>query len=158
MKIDDTEKEIKIDDDFFKMPEEHLKPKINIEEEGFASKINHLLPVLLPVVIILIIIVGAATIFLRMQISTTKGDIINLDRKISSIDFASFKSEITAVNTKLERISKENDKLKSDLAQLKNEMETVKARKEKADASAQKQPAVKKKVANKNLAKNPRLR
>jgi Skp family chaperone for outer membrane proteins len=158
MKIDDTEKEIKIDDDFFKMPEENLKTKINIEEEGFASKINHLLPVLLPVFIILIIIVGAATVFLIMQLSAAKGDIINLDRKISSIDFASFKSEISAFDTKLERISKENDKLKSDLAQLKNEIEAVKARKEKADASAQKQPAVKKKAANKNPAKNPRVR
>jgi hypothetical protein len=158
MKIDDTENEIKIDDDFFKMPEEHLKPKINIEEEGFASKLNHLLPVLLPVFIILIIIIGAATIFLRMQISTAKGDIINLDRKINGIDFASFKSEISAVNTKLERISKENDKLKSDLAQLRNEIEAVKTRKEKADASAQKQPAVKKKAANKNPAKNTRVR
>jgi hypothetical protein len=158
MKIDDTEKQIKIDDDFFKMPEESLKPKISMEEDGIAVKISRLLPVILPVAIILIIVIGVATVFLRMQISTVKGDITSLDKKVSNIDFAAFKSEMAAIEARLDKVSKENDKLKSDLTQLKSEMEAAKARKEKAETSVQKQPAVKKKVANKNAVKNPRGR
>ena len=158
MKIDDTEKEIKIEDDFFKMPEEKWKPKEidgeNDLESGAVAKIKSLLPVLLPIAFILIIIIGAATVFLRMQISTAKGDIINLDKKVSNIDFAAFKSEITAIETKLERVNKENDRLRSDVAQLRSELEAVKTRKEKADTPAQKQPTAKKKAAG----KNPRMR
>jgi len=154
MKIDDTGKQIKIDDDFFKMPEEQWKPK-EIDGEGSAvEKIKNLLPLLLPIAFVLIIVIGAATAFLRMQISVVKGDIVNLDKKVSNVDFAAFKSEIAAFQTKLERINKENDKLKFDLAQLRNEMDVIKARKEKSDMSAQKQSAAKKKAAS----KNPRTR
>jgi hypothetical protein len=158
MKIDDTEKQIKIDDDFFKIPEMQLKPKENEGENGAVAKIKHLFPVLLPIAFILIIIIGAAAVFLRMQISTSKGDIINLYRKVDNIDIGSLKSDMTAIESKLERINKENDKLKSDVAQLRNEMEALKTRKEKADTSTQKQPASKKKIVGKNPGKNPRIR
>jgi peptidoglycan hydrolase CwlO-like protein len=154
MKIDDTEKQIKIDDDFFKMPEEQWKPQENNMEDGAVAKTKHLLPVLLPIAFILIIIIGAATVFLRMQISTVKGDIINLYKKVGNIDISSFKSEMSAIEAKLDHIKNENDKLKSDLAQLRNEIEAIKARKEKADAAIQKQPVAKKKAVN----KNPRVR
>jgi hypothetical protein len=154
MKIDDTEKQIKIDDDFFKMPDEHWKPQEIDEENSVNAKIKKLLPLLMPIAFVLIIIIGAATVFLRMQISATNGDVINLDKKVSSIDLAAFKSEVTAIETKLERVNKENDKLKSDLAHLRNEIEVLKARKEKIDTPASKQPSAKKKA----VGKNPRTR
>jgi sensor histidine kinase YesM len=158
MKIDDTGKQIKIDDDFFKMPEEQWKPKEINGENGTVEKIKHLLPILMPIVFILIIIIGAATIFLRMQISVINDNLIYLNKTVSNIDTASLKSEMTAMETKIERLNKENEKLKSEMAHLGNEIEAIKARKEKTDTSAQKQPAAKKKAVNKTPGKNPRMR
>ncbi|MCX5812698.1 MAG: hypothetical protein NT178_09165 [Proteobacteria bacterium] len=158
MKIDDTEKQINIDDDFFKMAEEQWKPKEKVGENSAVAKIKHLLPVFLPITFILIIIIGAATAFMRTKIIDMDESLIYLHKIVSSIDTAALRSEMTAMEAKIERINKENDKLKSDLAQLNNEMEIIKARKEKADMPVQKQPAAKKKVVSKNPGKNPKIR
>jgi len=159
MKIDDFEKPANTEDDFFKMAEEQWKPKNNYGEETVVSKIKHFLPLVVPVIaFILIIIIGAATFFLRMQISTMNENLVYLNKIVSAIDTAGLKSEMTALEAKIERISNENDKLKSDLVHLRNEIESIKARKEKADTSAQKQNAAKKKVVGKNPGKNPRIR
>ncbi len=150
MKADDTGREIKIDDDFFKMPEEPLKPIVNNEDSGIAAKIKNLFPILLPAVLILIIIIGIVTVFLRIQISAAQNDIVTLNNKVSSIDMSDFKSSIAAMDEKIESVNKENDRLKSDLAQLRNEMVAIKAKKEKADASVQKKVVPKKKAPAKS--------
>jgi len=151
MKADGTGREIKIDDDFFKMPEEPLKPIIKDEDNGITAKIKNLFPLLLAAALILIIIIGVVTVFLRIQISAAQSDITNLNNKISSIDVSDFKSVIAAMDEKIERVNKENDKLKSDLTQLRNEMVAMKAKKEKADTPVQKKVVPNKKAPAKKL-------
>jgi septal ring factor EnvC (AmiA/AmiB activator) len=128
------------------MAEEQWKPKNNYGEETIISKIKHLLTLFLPVItFILIIIIGAATVFLRTQISTMNDNLIYLNKIVSNIDTASLKSEMTAIETKIGAVSKENEKLKSELARLESVIESIKAKKEKADV-------------NKNPGKNTRTR
>jgi len=151
MKIDDFEKPKNTEDDFFKMAEEQWKPKNNYVEENIFSRIKNILPVFLPIItFILLIVIGAATVFFRMQLSAMNENLIYLNKIVNTIDTASLQSEITAMGKKIEGINKENDKLKSDVAYLKNELDTIKARKEKIDAPVQKKPAAQKKPANKN--------
>jgi hypothetical protein len=155
MKIDDTEKQINIDDTFFKMSEEQLKSRENYGENGAVAKIKLLQPSLLPIIaFILIIVIGTATAFLRARIINMNENLIYLNKIVSSIDTAGLQSGITAIEAKLEYVNKENDQLKSEVVHLKNEMEALKAKKEKADALTQKQPAARKKT----VSKSPRTR
>jgi regulator of replication initiation timing len=153
MQIDDIGKQIKSDDDFFKMSEEQWKPKEIERQGGIVEKIKNFLPFLLPVTFVFIIIIGAATFYMGMQISTLNQNLIYLNKIVTTIDTASLKSEIAEMGTKIEVINKENDKLRSELTHLRSEIEVIKARKEKIDT-----PAAKKKVVGKNPGKNPRTR
>ncbi len=153
MQIDDIGKQIKSDDDFFKMSEEQWKPKEMESKGSIVEKIKNFLPFLLPIAFVFIIIIGAATIYMGIQISTLNQNLIYLNKIVTTIDTASLKSEITEMGTKIEVINKENDKLRSELTRLRSEIEVIKARKEKIEASA-----VKKKVVGKNPGRNPRMR
>ena len=136
VKIDDFDKPIKTtDEDFFKMPPEQW----NMNESGggkrSATKFRDL-PILQPVAIILIILLGAATFFLWDELSALKTETKNLSSKVNTADI---RSQLTKLEASLNYLSNENAKLKSELVQLKSETEMIQAKLERADAAARKQ-------------------
>jgi len=144
-RLNERENEIKITDEFFKMPPDHWESKGIKEENGIMSRLKILMSILMPIVLLAVIVLCAAAIFLWKDVGAMKTSLNQLNSKINSIDTAGVKSQLVVVETKVEHMAKENEKLKNEIAKLNDEIETLKAKKEKQEVY--KQPAKKKKPA-----------
>jgi len=150
IKLDEEEKQAKSDEDIFSIPENHLNIKDTYEKKDLPSKWKDLLPLLHIVNGLLVIIVGIVAVLSWINMSALNAEITELRAKMNSIDNAGLKSQLTAVESKLENIKKDNDKFRADASQNSNELHTLKVKIEKIEAAAQKQqPAAKKKPSDK---------
>ncbi len=147
MKVDEEDIKTKADDDFLKIPLHQWNVQERNPEKYGISRVNEFLPYFSIACLVLVVLVGAATGYLWMQVHTLNTGIKNLSAAVNSIDVGNFKSRLTTAETSLEQMNKENGRLKSELARLTSEIEAMRA-KERADAAAAlKQAAAKKKPA-----------
>ena len=158
IKLDEEEKQVKNDDDLFRIPEDHLNIKDTFEEKrGFLSKLKDLSPLLHIVTGLLVIIVGIIAVLAWINMSAISAETKDLRAKMNSIDMAGLKSQLATVESSLENMKKEDEKFRANVSQLNNEVHTMKAKIEKAEAVIQKQqPLAKKKPADKPQPQKPK--
>lgn len=157
-KLDGEEKQVKNDDELFKIPEEYLNNKVTFEEKrGFLSKLHDLSPLLHVVTILLFVVVGIIAALSWINMSALSAELTDLRTKLNSIDTSGLKSQLAAIESRLDNLKKESEKNRGDVGQLNNEIHTIKAKIEKFDASIQKQQAAaKKKPTDKPQTQKPK--
>jgi septal ring factor EnvC (AmiA/AmiB activator) len=109
------------------------------EGDGDGGKIKSLLrkiPVATIILLILILVLGGLVISLESRLSSLAGDVDEM-RKL--------KTQLAAVESKVEASRAETQKLKADLAQTKSEVDAMKAQREKAEAERIRQQELAKK-------------
>ncbi|MCX8021712.1 MAG: hypothetical protein N2745_02950 [Syntrophorhabdaceae bacterium] len=143
-RLNEKEKEIRITDEFFKTPPDHWETKGSREDNGFTSKLKNVLSILTPIMFVVIIVLSVAAVFMWKDIGTLQTSIKTLNSKINSIDTAGLKSQLVVLETKVEHMAKENEKLRNEIAQIHNDIDALKAKREKAEA--QRQAVTKKKT------------
>ena len=158
IKLDEEEKQVKNDDELFGIPEDHLNIKDTFEEKrSLFSKLKDLSPLLHIVTILLVIVVGIIAVLSWVNMSAISAETTDLRAKITSIDTAGLKSQLAAIESRLDNMKKEDEKFRADASQLNNEIHTLKGKVEKLEAVNQKQqPAAKKKPADKPQPQKPK--
>jgi septal ring factor EnvC (AmiA/AmiB activator) len=150
IKLDEEEKQAKNDDELFRIPENHLNIRDTYEKKSLLSKLKDLMPLLHIVTGLLVVIVGIIAVLSWINMSALSAEITDLRAKMNSVDTAGMKSQLAAVESKMENMKKEDEKFRADMSQLNNEVHTLKGKIEKLEAAGQKQqPAAKKKPADK---------
>ncbi|MCX5808125.1 MAG: hypothetical protein NTX36_01925 [Proteobacteria bacterium] len=158
IKLDEEEKQVKNDDELFRIPEDHLNIQDTFEEKrGLLSKLKDLSPPLYIATGLLVIVVGIIAVLSWINMSALSAEITDLRAKMNSIDTAGLKSQLATIESRLDNMKKEDEKFRADVSQLNNEVRTVKAKIEKAEAVIQKQqPVARKKPADKPQPQKPK--
>lgn len=145
IKLDEEEKQVKNDAEYFRIPENHLNVKDTFEKKrGLISKPKGLLPVLNIITSLLVIVVGIIAVLSWINISAISAEIKDLRTKINSVDTAGLKSQLATIESRLDNTKKEDEKFRAEVSRL--------------NAVIQKQqPAARKKPGDKPQQQKPKL-
>jgi len=110
IKLDEEEKQVKNDAEYFRIPEDHLNIKDTFEEKrDLFSKLKDLSPLLHIVTILLVFVVGIIAVLSWVNMSAISAETTELRAKMNSIDTAGLKTQLATIESRLDNIKKEDE-------------------------------------------------